>query len=492
MGNVANAVLTLILSPPAKRERGRRDQIRSPLPCRVRGAESARRRCRLRQRVRARVFPLIATLLVALAGCTKSDHTAVQYHCPMHPEVVSDQPAKCDKCGGMDLVPKPANDKPAPTKPAGKAAKFHCPMHPTVVSDKAGDCPICSMKLVPIGAKLAEHAAHEASTVPGLATVSIAPAARERMGVTFGTVEKRKLAKEIRTSARIVTDEAKLYHVTLKVEGWVDHLHSITTGKFIQKGEPLLTIYSPMLLSAQEELLSALRSGSDSLVAAARRRLQLWDVPAEQIARLEKTGQVEKSLTLHAPLSGWIIERNIAAGHKVMPGEPLLVMADLSVLWAEADVYESDLPYAKLDMPVELTFPYWPGKIFAGKVIFLSPTLDPATRTLKARMEIPNPEALLKPEMYATARLSYDLGEKPAIPEAAVMRAADHTYAFKESGDHQLVPVKIVIGLRSDGWFEVLDGLKEGDRVVTSANFLVDSESSMKAALAGMGTGHAH
>jgi Cu(I)/Ag(I) efflux system membrane fusion protein len=224
--------------------------------------------------------------------------------------------------------------------------------------------------------------------------------------------------------------------------------------------------------------------GCESLLPAARRRLELWDIPADEIERLEKTGKVEKFVPVITHVGGVVLEKMVFAGHKAMPNESLMTIADLSVVWADADLYESDLPNVKVGMPMEFLAG---DKKFIGKVTFVSPTLDPATRTAKARLEIPNPDMILKPEMYGTAKLSSELGERLAVPETAVMRTGQQTYAFKAGENNQLTPVRLTIGARSDGWVEVIDGLAEGEKVVTSANFLVDSESSMKAALTGVG-----
>lgn len=396
----------------------------------------------------------------------------------------------CVLGAGLMTLPVGCRDR-AHSHGDAKAQKYICPMHPSVVADRPGECPICGMDLV-----LAESATTSSSAgsptgqIPGLATVTITPEARQRMGLAFDTVGMHPLVRSLRTSARIVADEARAVRVTTKVEGWVESLSVGFVGQAVKKGNPLLSVYSPDLVSAQQEYLIAVKAkalasdgSGDSLLAAARRRLQLRDISDEQITQLEKRGEPMKALTLYAPASGRVTEKNILAGQKIMPGEPLLVLSDFSVVWGDADIYESDLPFVHEGLPLEISLPFWPGKIFKGTISYVSPTLDPVSRTVKVRLEIPNPELLLKPEMYAEARLSYSLGERLAIPEAAVMRTGEHSYAFRDGGDNTLIPVEVGLGARVEGYYEVLSGLKAGDRVVTAANFLVDSESSIRAAL---------
>ncbi|MEK7781038.1 MAG: efflux RND transporter periplasmic adaptor subunit [Verrucomicrobiota bacterium] len=448
------------------------------------------------------ILPLIALALAfTFAGCKKSDSAKAgqKYHCPMHPTVVQDKKGSCPICG-MDLVPikgdKPSGKAAAPAEDEKiaqvKVGQFYCPMAAEHVQEEPGKCPLCGMKLVE--KKL--QATASAAPVPGLTTVAITTETRQRMGLKLGTVEKRALTGAVRTSARIVANETRQHRVTTKIEGWVDKLFVATTGQAIKKGDPLLTVYSPDLFAAQAEYLIALagvktlggsnavvQQGSDSLLAASRRRFELWDISDEQIERLEKSGKAEKYLTLSAPASGWVTERMVLAGQKIMPGEPLMVISDLTEIWADADIYQSDLPHVKVGMPVQVTLPYWPGQVFTGQVSFITPTLNPMTRTLNARLEIHNPNLLLKPEMYATATLQLEHGEKLAVPTTAVLFTGTRNVAFRDVGDGHLAPAELKLGARSGDYYEVLEGLSEGDKVVVSANFLVDSESSMKAAL---------
>jgi len=325
---------------------------------------------------------------------------------------------------------------------------------------------------------------------PGM--VQISPERQQMIGVRFGTVEKKNLEKIIRTVGRIDYDEKRLVTVSPKIGGWIEDLHVNFTGKYVKKGEPLLTIYSPELVSAQEEYLIALRtakslvkSGS-SLVEPARRRLKLWDITDDQIKALEESGQVRKTLTLHSAFDGFVLERTAYQGMNVMPGMALYRLADLSVVWLYADIYEYELPLIRLGQEATIQLSYYPGETFKGKVIYIYPYLDSATRTAKVRFEFSNPHEKLKPEMYANVEIKIPLGTKLAVPEGAIIDTGLRQVAMIDRGSGYFEPREVKIGTKVDHYYVVIEGLKEGERVVTSANFLIDSESKFKEAMGGM------
>lgn len=364
------------------------------------------------------------------------------------------------------------------------AVRYHCPMHPQIIAAKPGECPICGMALVVVGEGGSEPSG---AGITGLAAVTVAPEVRERIGLTVGMVEARQMTQVLRLPARIVADEARQTRVTSRLEGYVETLYVSVTGQLVKPGDPLLSLYSPQLAAAGGEYRIALRSGQNDLIEASQQRLRTWGLSPAQLQALQAGDQAAATILLPVPAAGVVTERSVVAGQKVGPGDPLMVVVDCSTVWALADVSESDIPLVKTGLTVSLTFPNWPGKRIQGVVSFIPPELNPETRTLKIRIEVPNPDLSLKLGMYAEGRLEIPLGSRTSIPETAVMQTGTQVYAFRDDGDGKLTPVEIRVGIRSGGYYEVLSGLEPGARVVTSANFLVDSESSIRAALEAQG-----
>ena len=335
-------------------------------------------------------------------------------------------------------------------------------------------------------------------------TVQISPEKQQLIGVKIGTAEMKPLEKVIRTVGRVDYDEKRIVTVSPKIGGWIEDLFVDFTGKYVMKGEPLLTIYSPELVSTQEEYLIALRAKRDlgkspfpevagsgySLAESAKRRLKLWDITDDQIRILEETGQPRKTLTLYSPFSGFVLEKAAYNGMNVMPGIALFKLADLSVVWLYADIYEYELPFIRLGQQASIQLSYIPGEIFTGKAVYIYPSLNPETRTAKVRFEFPNTHGKLKPEMYANVEIKVHLGQKLAVPEGAIIDTGLRQMAIVDKGSGYFEPREVKVGAKVDDYYEVIKGLKAGERVVTSANFLIDSESKLKEALAGVGSAH--
>jgi Cu(I)/Ag(I) efflux system membrane fusion protein len=335
-------------------------------------------------------------------------------------------------------------------------------------------------------------------------TVQISPERQQLIGVRFGTVEKRTLQKVIRTVGRIDYDEKRIGIVSPKIGGWIEELYVDFTGRFVRKGEPLLTIYSPELVSTQEEYLLALKAkqdwskspfaevteGGNLLAESARRRLKLWDISDAQIKALEESREPKKTLTLYSPFTGYVIEKMVNQGRFVDAGAALFKIADLSVVWLIADIYEYELPAIRLGQSATIQMAYYPGETFTGKAIYIYPYLDPQTRTAKVRYEFANPHGKLKPEMFTNVEITVRLGDKLAVPESAVIDTGVRRVVIVDRGSGYFEPREVRLGAKAGEVFEVLDGLKAGERVVTSANFLIDSESKLKEAVGGMGHQH--
>jgi Cu(I)/Ag(I) efflux system membrane fusion protein len=335
--------------------------------------------------------------------------------------------------------------------------------------------------------------------VPGI--VTIAPERLQTIGVKYEPVARRPLEKIIRTVGRVAVDERKLAKVTIKFHGWIERLFVSATGDHVRKGQQLFTIYSPDLVATQEEYLLALQGrkqmgesefpevarGSQDLLEATKRRFQLWDITADHVRELEKTGKVLKALPIHSPITGTVIKKEALAGAHVDPGQELYTIADLSHIWILADIYEYELSFVKKEQKAAVTLSYDPSRVLTGQVGFIYPTLDPKTRTAKVRFEMDNADDTLKPDMYANVELRVSLGTKLAIPQEAIIESGQKQVVFLHHGGGKLEPRLIKTGVKTGEWSEVLEGLKEGEHVVTSANFLIDSESRLKSVVEGMG-----
>ena len=330
-------------------------------------------------------------------------------------------------------------------------------------------------------------------------TVQISSERQQLIGVKIGTVEMKPLEKVVRTVGRVDYDEKRIVTVSPKIGGWIEDLYVDFTGRYVRQGDPLLTIYSPELVSTQEEYLLALQarkslskspfpevaSSGASLAESAKRRLKLWDISDDQIRALEESGQARKTLTLYSPFTGFVLEKSAYKGMSVMPGMALFKLADLSVVWLYADIYEYELPFIRLGQQASIQLNYLPGEIITGRVIYIYPSLNPETRTAKVRFEIPNPHDKLKPEMYANVEIKVHLGQRLVVPVGAIIDTGIRQLAILDKGNGYFEP-REVKAERIDEYYEIMKGLKAGDRVVTSANFLVDSESNLKAAVSGM------
>jgi multidrug efflux pump subunit AcrA (membrane-fusion protein) len=331
-------------------------------------------------------------------------------------------------------------------------------------------------------------------------TVMIPPEKQQLIGVRTGKVERRSLVRTIHTTAQITADETKIAHIHVKVSGWIDKVYVDYVGQLVKKGQPLFTLYSPDLVATQDEYLIAKRGqaslgsspfpevsdGSNSLFRAARDRLKLWDISDEQIKKLDETGEVTKNLTFYSPTTGFVTDRKAFPQTSVTSDTELYTISDLSTIWANADVYEYEVPYIRLGQPVELQLSYYPGRTWHGKVSYIYPTVDAQAHTVKVRIELPNPKLELKPQMFADAQLKVDYGTKVVVPAEAVLDSGNEQIVFVVRDGGMFEPRRITMGPQFDNLVVVLSGLKPGEQIVVSGNFLIDSESRLKSAMGGM------
>ncbi len=345
------------------------------------------------------------------------------------------------------------------------------------------------------------HAAMSAKADEGK-PVKLSPEGARRIGVTYATVERRPLPVVVTTVGTVAYDETGLATVNPKISGWVEKLDVDFTGAPVKAGQPLMEIYSPALVSAQEELVLAARlvrnagqgraaENAHDLLLAARRRLAYWDIPDQDIRRIEESGTPTKTVTLRAPASGIVVEKNVVEGDRIMPGMTVYRIADLSRVWIEADVFEKDLGLVEKGQEAEVTFETYPGRVFRGRVAFVYPTVSIQDRTAHIRLELPNPRLELKPGMYAQIRLDVPPGPPSLIvPRSAVLATGERALVFVQAKNGELMPREVTMGRTSGQLQELLAGVTEGERVVSSAAFLIDAESNLGSmAMPGMDMG---
>ncbi len=413
------------------------------------------------------------------------------YRSPMNPTVTSKVPMKDQM--GMDYVPVYADESSSGGE--RKIAYYRSPMNPAETSpvpkkDEMG------MDYVPVYADQV-----------GSNQIHIDPATQQNIGVTTELVKKMKLSRTIRTTANIAYDETKLYTISTKIMGYVEKLFVDYTGQLVKKGQPLLNIYSPDLVSTQEEYLQAIKykneisgsgstiskQGAEQLVESAKRRLLYWDISENEIQALARRGTPEKTMTIFSPANGFVTDKMVINGQNIMPGMALYKIADISTVWGLAQIYQYELPWIKLGNKVDLQLSYIPGKTFQGRITYIYPYLDTDAKTVQVRIEIHNTGNYeFKPGMFADATIKSPLTlETVAVPNQAIIHTGTRDVAIIALGNGYFEPRDVTLGARGDGGYvQILKGINQGEEVVTSSQFLIDSESNLNAALNNMQNGN--
>jgi Cu(I)/Ag(I) efflux system membrane fusion protein/cobalt-zinc-cadmium efflux system membrane fusion protein len=428
-------------------------------------------------------------LCVGTAQAAEDKQEHQQYTCGMHPFIIQDKPGNCPICG-MKLTPVKSKHPGTATtsKKEHKIKYWAAPMDPTYIRDSPGKSPM-GMDLVPVYEDQAQSGS----------VISIDPVTIQNMGIRTARVSKRDLSKNIRTVGLVTYEEPRQYSLNVKVSGWIEHLYVNQTGQAVKKGDKLLDIYSPDLVSAQEEFLLALRNqesslksdfpeiaaGAKRLLASARQRLSLWDVSDGQIDELAKNRKIQKTMTIYSQYSGIITKKNVNEGLFTKAGMELFKISDISSVWVNADIYEYELPWVKVGQKAQITLPFANNRRMSGKVTYIYPYMEAKTRTVKARLEFVNKKNILKPDMYVNVVIKTEpLRNILTIPADAVLDSGDSKTVFVDLGNGKFEPRQIKTGLAGqNGLVEVSQGLLENEMVVTSAQFMLDSESNLRAAV---------
>jgi RND family efflux transporter MFP subunit len=442
---------------------------------------------------RVAVFLASAQRLEAAGQASPGEGKILYYKDPMHPWYHSDKPGIAPDCG-MKLVPVYAPEAADEPKPGErKLLYYQDPMNPSHHSDKPGLAPD-GMKLVPV---YASEAPAEALPPGG---VEISSARQQVMGVTTAKAEYRALDQTIRSVGQVAMDETRLVHVHVRTSGWIKKVFVDYTWQQVKQGDPLFTFYSPDLLATEQEYLLALRARDSlaqssfpeiatagaSLLEAARRRLELWDLTEGEIHELEQSGKPAHDITIYAPATGYVVDRKAFPNQYLSPETDIYQLVDLRSIWAEGEIYESDAPAVSLGQEAVLTTEALPNAALRGRLTFISPTVKPDTRTITVRMEFPNPGGKLKPGMFVNVELHRGLGRRLTVPVDAVLDSGTHQRVFVARGNGVFEPRTVTVGARSGDYAVILSGLHAGERVVTRANFLIDSESNLRESVEGM------
>jgi len=393
--------------------------------------------------------------------------------------------------GEHQLVPVTGED--------GEIEYWTCTMHPSVRMKDPGTCPICAMDLVPVmkspPATSDNGSTNSAQQIAGdESTFMVDPRRQQLINVQITEVEVRSLEKVIRTVATLELDETRIEYVHPKIQGWIDKVFVDFTLQHVNQGDPLFSIYSPELVSTQEEYLLALKTaenladspfehvstGARSLFEATRRRLKLFDVTDDQIEQLEKSGQVQKTLIVYSPVSGHVMEKNAFSNMYVTPETKIYMIADHTKIWAYVEIYENEISYVRQGQRVMMRTAAYPGEVFRGNITYVYPHLNEKTRTMRVRLEFPNPDLKLKPGMYSNIEVQVPLGATLAVPESAVLRTGKRDLVFVDLGSGHMQLRQVEVGAKAGGYYEILKGLKPGERVVSAANFLIDAESKVQ------------
>jgi len=417
---------------------------------------------------------------------------------PMHPAYRSDRPGVAPDCG-MELEPVYADGGADATPGAARRVLFYRDPHqPSYTAHTPGLNPETGNELKPVYAD-------DPSAMPA-GTVRIPPERQQVIGVKFEDVRLEGASRDVRTVGQVSIDETRVAHVHTRVDGWADKVLVDFTGDVVRKGQPMLTVYSPEMLASQQELLLAARAREqmkdnpladaskhgDTLFEAAKRRLQLFDLSDVQIEQVLATGTPIRSVTVEAPMSGYITERNVFPNQKVTPESDLYTIVDLSHVWVLADVFEADMALVRIGGTATITSPSAPGTRLAARVNYIQPQVDPTTRALKVRLDAANPGMRLKPNMYVDVAFTSSAAAQLTVPAGAVLDTGGRQTVFVDRGEGYLEPRAVKTGAHSGDRIAILSGLAAGERVVASGTFLVDSESQLKAALSGMATGPGH